>query len=920
MPHESFAPSSVESSGFPQVANAKEVHPERLMQLTFPNFFKLNFIFSLRDDSEIAACLIFNGKPILIAMLSLLKLFNSGSVFIGLSFFVIQFLISSEVNANHIAGGDFSVQHVEDNIFEATLILYRDCEGNLVVDQTINIAVFDAVTNVYLPSVSFTMSNPSQQNILLANDCYDTGLCIDAQIYTALITLPNNPNGYYMSWERCCRNELALNVNATNQGMVFTTEVPDPALQNSSPQFAPYPSETFLCVNSETVLDFSATDADGDSLVYSLITPLRGNGTSQFAPTLPQGALARPYPPLDWTALYDLDDPVGGDIPFTIDPQTGLGVAQPTSIGSFSLAVKVEEFRDGVKIGEVIREAQLASLICVVDEASTIEIANGDTIFDIIANTGFCIDIVITTPNEGDTLFVEVDGDLFDGTVFPPASFPASEGFSVIEEQFCWSPVCDNLNFDEGLYEVTISAFSRGCANEILVTTQTLYFNVYIEDDEPTAIAEPTLPDGLPGVLIDLYNPSTHCFDFVFQDPNEADSLQVTASSPIFNLPNVTAVEPGEDQGTISLPFCWDVTCADVRDEPYIVTFEVITTNCEVEEINTFEIPVFVIVPDNEPTIFQEPFQDTYTFEFYSANEFEIPVIVTDANFFDTLNVTASSPIFSLPQNPAIFDSLNGLSVVEGAILWSPACEAVRPEPYTVTLTATAQSCKTDDTVSRTIEIFLELPPESAPFFELPNPGELIEHTVGDELIDILVIARDNDSYDTLTLTATSPAFQSRGRAAVMESATSTQFVSSNFIWDPLCPDISEAEIPVRFEVNSRSCQKDVSRFLDISITVTTPTRGDIAPIANVITPNGDGRNDAWIIEHLDDVCLLNFRALVIDRWGKQVFESEDPKFQWDGQTPNGNLVSGGNYFQTIQYFYKDRTVSYTGNVTVLEQ
>ncbi len=852
-------------------------------------------------------------------MFSLLKQFNSRSILIGLSLFVIQFLFSVHVSANHIAGGEFTIQHVQDNIFEARLILYRDCDGSLVVDQNINIAVFDAVTDVYLPGVSFTMSNPEQQNIPLANDCYDTGLCIDAQIYTELITLPNNPNGYYMSWERCCRNALALNVNTTNQGMVFTAEVPDPAIQNSSPQFAPYPSETFLCVNGSTTIDFSATDVDGDSLVYTLITPLRGNGTSLAAPTIPQGALARPYPPLNWNAPYGLDDAVGGDIPITLDSQTGIAVAQPNAIGFFSLAVVVEEFRNGVKIGEVMREAQLASLACVIDEPSTIATASGDTIFDIIANTGFCIDIVITTPNEGDTLFVEVEGDLFDGTVFPPASFPASEGFSMIEEEFCWSPVCDNLNFEEGLYEITISAFSRGCANEILVTTQTLYFNVYIEDDEPTELAEPTLPDGLPGVLIDLYNPSTHCFEFVFEDPNVADSLQVTASSAIFNLPNATTIEPNVDQGTISLPFCWNVTCADVRDEPYFVTFNVITTNCEVEEVYTFEVPVFVVVPANEPTIFNEPFQDTYTFEFYSADTFEIPVVVSDANFFDTLNVTASSPIFSLPQNAAIFDSLNGLSIVEGAILWSPACEAVRPEPYTVTLTATAQSCKTDDTVTRTIEIFLELPPESAPFFELPNPGELIEHTVGDELIDILVIARDNDSYDTLTLTATSPAFQSPGRPALMETATSTQFVSSNFVWDPLCPDISEAEIPVRFEVNSRSCQKNVSTFLDISITVTTPTRGDISPIANVITPNGDGRNDAWIIEHLDDVCLLNFKALVIDRWGKQVFESDDPTFQWNGENSNGNPVSGGNFFQTIQYFYKDRTVSYTGNVTVLD-
>lgn len=49
----------------------------------------------------------------------------------------------------------------------------------------------------------------------------------------------------------------------------------------------------------------------------------------------------------------------------SIDTETGLITAQPDNIGFYTIAAKVEEFRDGIKIGEVRREIQIAALVCV---------------------------------------------------------------------------------------------------------------------------------------------------------------------------------------------------------------------------------------------------------------------------------------------------------------------------------------------------------------------------------------------------------------------------------------------------------------------------------------------------------------------------------------------------------------------------
>jgi gliding motility-associated-like protein len=819
------------------------------------------------------------------------------------------------VHAEHITGGDFTVQHVSGNTFRATLTLYRDCASfGANFDSTVEITVFDKVTNEHLEELDFVFVGFDVVVAELGNSCFTPDICLEFGIYETEFELPDNPNGYYLTKERCCRNFESINITPPDVGFVFTLDIPDPALENSSPMFNPYPTEGFLCVNALSVIDFGATDEDGDSLVYSFTEPLQG--ASSVASANPPIATSKPYLAATWGPGYSTDNQVGGVVAMTIDPQTGIIEGQPTALGIFTLAVKVEEFRDGVKIGEIRREIQLESSACDVDVASVITTADGMTEYNVYANTEFCIEITANDANEGDILFLSADGELIDGTVSPVAQFEPVNGVSTVTQTFCWAPLCDNVGNET--YVITFTAFSEGCAPEVLVTTLDVVINVILDDNLPTELTGPLL-DGDPGKIIDLYDPSTHCFDFVFTDLNEADSITVTASSEIFDLPNSETLEPDIDQGQIKLPYCWNVDCVDVRDEPYFVDFEVITTNCLVQDTAFFSVPIFVIVPENEPTTFAQPAFDSYTFEFYSADTFCVPVNVFDENFFDTLNVTASSPILELVGNPATFEPLNGTSLVEGNLCWVPQCSDVRPEPYTVTFRATSNSCKTDDEVIKTIEIFLTLPPETAPFFDQPGAGFSIEHIVGDDPISFPVIARDIDPYDTLTLTATSTAFDARGINAVFEPFTNREVVVSQFLWGPDCPNIDDEPYIVTFEVNSRSCQKNVTTTLEVPILVTTPTKGEIEPIQNVFTPNGDNKNDTWTIENKDDVCLLNFKTIVFDRWGREVYRSNDPAFQWDGVFSNGNKASNGTYFRIIEYFYRDAAKSFAGDLQILE-
>lgn len=829
---------------------------------------------------------------------------------------VIALCISFQLKATHITGGDFSVQHVSGNTFQGLLTLYRDCNsGGAELDPTVIITVRDLVTNEHISDLDFTFIGFTDYEAELGNSCFVPDICLQVGNYSANFTLPDNPNGYYLTKERCCRNDVSINLAGFNLGFVFTVDVPDPALANSSPLFNPYPADAYFCLNGENIIDFGATDVNGDSLVYSLTEPLKGN-SSDFEPS-PAIASPKPFSLVPWAASYSTDNQVGGDVPMTIDSQTGIVTAQPTQLGIFTVAVKVEEYRNGVKIGEIRRELQLVSTICATDLPSEITTPDSDTIFDVYANTQFCIDITATDPNEGDTLFLQAGGMLFDGTITPGALFPPADSFSTVTGEFCWAPICSNVR-DEP-YKVTFTAFSRGCANEVLITVKDIYINVILPVDEPTQIAQPSTPDGPGAAIIDLYNVGTHCFDFQFIDPNYADSLYVVATSDLFSRQEVTIEPFGIDQGNISLPFCWDVACADVRDEPYYVDFQVITTNCEVNDTTIFSVPIYVIVQENEPTVFAQPAQQIY-FEFYSADVLSIPITVTDANYFDTLNVTASSPIFSLPGNAAtISDSLSGNSLVQRQIDWTPACRDVRPEPYVIMFQATANSCKTSDVVNYPIEIFLTLPPENAGSISMPADGETYEYYIGDEPIDIDVLGSDPDPYDTLVLLYSGSVNNAIKATPTFETQGITQTSVGKFTWAPACADVLDKPYDVVFTLTSSSCQKVNTTSVSVNILVTTPTKGIIEPIQNIITPNTDGKNDVWTIENKNDPCLLSFKAMVWDRWGKEVFITQDPAFVWPGTYGNDSEVKTGTYFQTIEYIYENTQQSYTGTIEVIK-
>ncbi|MEE1943784.1 MBG domain-containing protein [Pedobacter sp. KR3-3] len=67
----------------------------------------------------------------------------------------------------------------------------------------------------------------------------------------------------------------------------------------------------------------------------------------------------------------------------------------------------------------------------------------------------------------------------------------------------------------------------------------------------------------------------------------------------------------------------------------------------------------------------------------------------------------------------------------------------------------------------------------------------------------------------------------------------------------------------------------------------------------NILSPNGDGVNDYWIVENID--LYPNNSVTIFDRAGKTVFKTKGYKNNWDA-TLNGSPLSEGTYYYIIDF------------------
>jgi len=301
--------------------------------------------------------------------------------------FLAILLSSTSSWGKHIIGGELEYKCLGNGRYQILMRIYRDCRpqqdaalfdgaGN---DDGAHIAIYKGNTvyelvdqhSIKLASMGF-IEAPNYPCLIPPDN-----LCVEEGVYLFEIELGDWPSteSYHIVYQRCCRNNTISNImNPDDHGATFSVEItPESQLVcNSSPRFTSFPP-TVICVGRDINFDHSATDAEGDSLVYRFCDPLQGGGKNgTVVGENPDGCDGvRPNPPckppfakLPFKLKYSAQSPLAGDPLVVIDSETGLIHGSPEVIGQFVVAVCVEEYRDGILLGRTSRDFQFNVADC----------------------------------------------------------------------------------------------------------------------------------------------------------------------------------------------------------------------------------------------------------------------------------------------------------------------------------------------------------------------------------------------------------------------------------------------------------------------------------------------------------------------------------------------------------------------------
>ncbi len=295
--------------------------------------------------------------------------------------------LAGVLSAYHIIGGEVYYVNLGPDpanpgqlLYRFTMKVYRDCQGggqdfdSLPGTEPGTITIYQGDSNVpYISSI--ILPAPLVTNIPpdAGNPCVvvPANVCVEEGIYTFELSLPEINDSYFVTYQRCCRNSTISNIYQPDEvGATYTMELKASAqqLQNSSPEFNEFPP-IVICAGQPLMFDHSATDPDGDQLVYEFCSPLLGGGlfgpAYSYTGIYPNPDAPPPYQPVNYVLPnYSATNPLGVSADLAIDPASGMITGTPLVQGQFVVGICVKEYRSGELLSTVQRDFQFNVTYC----------------------------------------------------------------------------------------------------------------------------------------------------------------------------------------------------------------------------------------------------------------------------------------------------------------------------------------------------------------------------------------------------------------------------------------------------------------------------------------------------------------------------------------------------------------------------
>jgi gliding motility-associated-like protein len=534
-------------------------------------------------------------------------------------YLILLFIIATTpLKASHIVGGEFQLKVKRGYNYELILRMYYDdinaSPDLLYADLSIDVAIYKK-NDPYFPPIIFKLKRDPDIGFIQYNynNCtdfnqnyvrtrlftYTKDIYLDPAIY-------NDPGGYYVVWERCCRNKVISNIqNPDNTGNAFYLEFPPVVdiagnrFENTSPLFDPITGD-FPCLGQPFTFPFGAFDPDGDFLTYTLVTPFAGwSGPGPYNNPLPDPPDPAPYPPIQWNPGYGTGNEIPGSPPLTVDASGVLHVT-PSLQGLYAIALRVDEYRNGVKIGSVRRDFQFFVINCPVKHPGPIiGIAKpGGSVFSQHDTLNFrverdtCLSILIS--DKSDTLrnisISSIKTNLPSSIITIQRSFQAKLG-DTLKTPMCFD-ACRKLDINQdSMFFIEIVVEDQQCPTP---KTDTLKFTVLYK---PQVNAKPKIsldtvssPFTRQVLIGDLVK-----FNVIGTDSDSSDIITLSGSGVGFNLSDYDmsfSTVRGSD--SIVAPFSWRVPCKALDPGAFKLEFILNDNSCIVSHSDTISLTFYV--------------------------------------------------------------------------------------------------------------------------------------------------------------------------------------------------------------------------------------------------------------------------------------------------------------------------------------
>jgi gliding motility-associated-like protein len=364
---------------------------------------------------------------------------NTYRLIFWLSLLFLSILISHSTYATHAQSADITYQCIGGNQYQVSVSFYRDCAG-VSAPNTIDINTSSAscglsfnTTISQVPGTGIDMTPICNTQTTTCNGGANPG--VEEYIYSGIIPLPTVCNDWTFSFSLCCRNNAINTINNPGGENIYV-EAKLNNLDfacNNSPTFS-NPPVAFPCVGQISCFNHGAIDVDGDSLYYSLITPATSPTTT-----------------VTYLAGYSAQQPLNSNPATTFNSTTGDICMTPVIQEVTVLAVKVEEFRNEIFVGSVIRDIQLRTVTCT-NNLPYLTGINGTGQYSITACAGSPLNFNIPSfdIDAGQTVTLNWNNAI------PSASF-TDNGAQLPTANFNWTPTIADISTIPYCFTVTVS-------------------------------------------------------------------------------------------------------------------------------------------------------------------------------------------------------------------------------------------------------------------------------------------------------------------------------------------------------------------------------------------------------------------------------------------------------------------------------